>query len=72
MYKDRGISSDTVLSFALGYAPDQWEGLSHYLLKQGYTERELVVGGLAREREEKNNGGMLEGNSSGVYDYFRN
>ncbi|HEY5003429.1 MAG TPA: DNA primase [Ktedonobacteraceae bacterium] len=70
--QSRGISSDTVLSFALGYAPDQWEGLSHYLLTQGYTERELVVGGLAREREEKSNGGMLEGNSGGVYDYFRN
>ncbi|MBA2391800.1 MAG: DNA primase [Ktedonobacteraceae bacterium] len=68
----RGISSDTVLSFALGYAPDQWEGLSHYLLKQGYTERELVVGGLAREREEKSGGGTLGGNSVGVYDYFRN
>jgi DNA primase len=70
--QSRGISSDTVLSFALGYAPDQWEGLSHYLLTQGYTERELVVGGLAREREEKSSGGILEGNSGGVYDYFRN
>ena len=69
--QSRGISSDTVLSFALGYAPDQWDGLSRYLLNQGYTERELVVGGLAREREEKN-GGMSEGNSGGVYDYFRN
>ena len=49
----------------------KWDGLSHYLLKQGYTERELVMGGLAREREEKS-GGMSDGNSGGVYDYFRN
>ena len=67
--QSRGISSDTVLSFALGYAPDQWEGLAHYLLSQGYTERELVMGGLARERDTNE---MSEGNSSGVYDYFRN
>jgi DNA primase len=70
--QSRGISSDTVLSFALGYAPDQWEGLSHYLLSQGYSERELVMGGLAREREERNANEPLEANSSGVYDYFRN
>src|SRR5438552_8666676 len=68
----RGISSGSVLSFALGYAPDQWDGLSHYLLGQGYTERELVMGGLAREREEQGHGGMAGGHSSGVYDYFRN
>ncbi len=68
----RGISSDSVLSFVLGYAPDQWEGLSHYLLGQGYTERELVMGGLAREREELPNGEISGGHSSGVYDYFRN
>ncbi len=70
--QSRGISSDSVLSFALGYAPDQWEGLSHYLLGQGYTERELVMGGLAREREEYNNGELVGRHSGGVYDYFRN
>jgi DNA primase len=63
----RGISSDTVMSFALGYAPDQWEALSHYLLGQGYSERELVIGGLARERQDDQQGGY----GGGVYDYFR-
>ncbi len=70
--QSRGISSASVLSFTLGYAPDQWEGLAHYLLGQGYTERELVMGGLAREREQQGNGEISEGHSSGVYDYFRN
>src|SRR6266516_7864941 len=63
----RGISSDSVMSFALGYAPDQWEALSHYLLGQGYSERELVMGGLARERQDDQQGGY----GGGVYDYFR-
>src|SRR5207249_11987308 len=42
---------------------------------QGYTERELVMGGLARERDEFRERSGSEGNgggSGGVYDYFRN
>ncbi len=62
--QSRGISADSVMAFSLGYAPDQWDSLSRYLLAQGYTARELVSAGLAREREEERAGG--------VYDYFRN
>src|SRR5947199_3330067 len=61
-----GISADTVVTFSLGYAPEQWDGLSRFLLGRGYTERELVNGGLARDRD-----GGLGGSSSGIYDYFR-
>jgi DNA primase len=60
---ERGISPESVVTFSLGYAPDNWDGLSSYLLGRGYSERELVDGGLARERE---------GVSGGVHDYFRN
>jgi DNA primase len=68
--QERGISSDTVIAFGLGYAPDHWDSLSRYLLAQGYTERELVMGGLAREREGVEGGG--DGAGMGAYDYFRN
>ncbi len=61
--QSRGISTDSVMAFSLGYAPEQWDSLSRYLLAQGYTARELVSAGLAREREER---------AGGVYDYFRN
>ena len=64
--QSRGISADTVVMFSLGYAPDQWDTLAHYLLGRGYTERELVQGGLARDRE----GGPGD-TGGGVYDYFR-
>jgi DNA primase len=67
--QSRGISADSVISFGLGYAPDQWDNLSHYLLGQGYTERELVIGGLARERESTES---IVGREGTVYDYFRN
>jgi DNA primase len=64
----RGINTESVLAFSLGYAPDRWDALSNYLLAQGYTERELVMGGLAREREHES--GETQGR--GIYDYFRN
>jgi len=73
--ESRGISAETVLTFSLGYAPDRWDALSSYLLKQGYSERELVMGGLAREREHEGQDGQDAGEmraGSGVYDYFRN
>ncbi len=67
--QSRGISTDSVLAFSLGYAPDSWDNLSRYLLGQGYIARELVSGGLARERaEEKGDAG----GARGIYDYFRN
>jgi DNA primase len=65
--QERGISSESVMSFGLGYAPDRWDGLSSYLLNLGYTSDELIMGGLARAREQE----AGETNSRGVYDYFR-
>jgi len=66
--QERGISSDSVVAFSLGYAPEQWDSLSRYLLSRGYSERELVSGGLARDRD----GGLgTLGTGGGVYDYFR-
>ncbi|HLX56928.1 MAG TPA: CHC2 zinc finger domain-containing protein [Ktedonobacteraceae bacterium] len=78
--QSRGITSESVIAFSLGYAPEQWDGLSRYLLGHGYTERELVDGGLAREREmgaasgvsHGEVGGEGEDRGGGVYDYFRN
>lgn len=66
--QERGISSESVIAFGLGYAPDRWDGLSSYLLGLGYTGGELISGGLARARDYE--GG--EANGRGVYDYFRN
>jgi DNA primase len=76
--QSRGISAESVMSFSLGYAPEHWDSLSRYLLGQGYTEYELVNGGLARPREvgkvQVGSGVSVVGReqSGGVYDYFRN
>ncbi len=75
--QSRGISSDSVIAFGLGYAPNQGNALSSFLLGRGYAEYELVNGGLARTREGAGNTGgvgSVEGTgeaSGGVYDYFR-
>jgi DNA primase len=65
--QERGISADTVVAFGLGCAGERWDDLSHYLLEHGYTEHELVSGGLARWRESEEQPGMRDG----IYDYFR-
>ncbi len=69
--QSRGISSESVVAFSLGYAPDRREGLSSYLLGQGYTESELVSGGLARMRDGGIGDSVGTGIGGGIYDYFR-
>jgi len=45
---ERGISSETISFFHLGYAPDQWRFLSTYLQKKKqFRTEELEAGGLA-------------------------
>lgn len=66
--QSRGISMESIIAFGLGYAPERWDTLSRYLQGLGYSERELVEGGLARAREEREVSGVTGG---GVYDYFR-
>ena len=44
--KKRGISSDAVMRFGIGYAPSEWEALKHHLGEQGFTPEELVEAGL--------------------------
>ncbi|GCF06689.1 DNA primase [Dictyobacter arantiisoli] len=66
--QSRGISADSVQLFSLGYVGDQWDGLTRFLLGQGYSEQELVTGGVARWRESD----TLGGERNGIYDYFRN
>ena len=66
--QSRGISMDSIVAFGIGCALDQRDGLTKYLLSQGYSEQELIIGGLTRERE----GAEQEGRGGRVYDYFRN
>lgn len=49
--KRRGLSNATIKSFGLGYAPDSWTALIDFMKSKGYTEDELLEGGLAVKRD---------------------
>lgn len=48
----RGIAAATVEAFQLGYAPESWDALSHFLAERGYTAEEIFAAGLTVERED--------------------
>lgn len=60
--RKRGYTPLTVKRFGMGYAPNDWQKLSAYLLSKGFTEDELAAAFLASK--SKKNGQM--------YDIFRN
>ena len=57
----RGLSTQTVNRFGLGFSPNEWSALMDAIQKQGYTQKELLDAGLA-----------VNGKKGGVYDRFRN
>ena len=57
----RGLSTQTVNRFGLGFSPNEWSALMDAMQKQGYTQKELLDAGLA-----------VNGQKGGVYDRFRN
>ncbi len=57
----RGIPADLVSLFRLGAAPNAWDVLVTHLARKGFTEAEMLEGGLALRRKS----------GSGVVDRFR-
>jgi DNA primase len=45
--KTRGLSKDIVQEFRIGYAPTSGDALTQFLLKKGFTKKELSDAGLA-------------------------
>ncbi len=59
---ERKISEDSIKKWRIGYAPDVWQGLSDFLVSQGYKREEILRTGLSVRKE---------GDSSQTYDRFR-
>jgi len=57
----RGLLPKTVSDFQLGFSLNSWEALKQYLVEKGYSESELVTAGL-----------LIEGETGGTHDRFRN
>jgi DNA primase len=46
---DRGFQAADAAHFGLGYAPNEWEALVGHLRSKGFTDKEMITGGLASE-----------------------
>ncbi|MCI8755633.1 MAG: DNA primase [Oscillospiraceae bacterium] len=57
--RQRGLTSDTIIHFGLGYAPNSWREARNYLIGKGFTEEEIIASGIAVKGRQ------------GVYDQFR-
>lgn len=57
----RELSAETIATFQLGYALDEWEALKSHFIERGYSAEELLAAGLIVERD----------NGSPGYDRFR-
>ncbi|AZU00980.1 DNA primase [Brevibacterium linens] len=55
----RGFPAESSRVFGIGFAPKSWDGLTTHLRRAGFTDEEILAGGLASE------GGR------GIYDRFR-
>ena len=60
----RGLTAEIVKKFALGYAPDGWDNLLKYLLKKGYSHKQIEEAGLITLKDGMN--GQVK-----AYDRFR-
>ncbi|MBI2415953.1 MAG: DNA primase [Candidatus Kerfeldbacteria bacterium] len=56
----RGISTDAIVSFGLGYSHDRWDDVLVHLRQQGYSEADIFAAGLSIKRDQ-----------GGYYDRFR-
>ena len=52
--KNRGMSEEFIRNYKLGYALDDWNALSDFMLKKGYTEKELIEVALIKVGEKGN------------------
>ncbi len=49
----RGVNAESVERFQLGYSPNAFDALRQHLLERGFTDEELLEGGLIIESEGK-------------------
>ncbi|RJE47137.1 MULTISPECIES: DNA primase [unclassified Dehalobacter] len=64
-FEHRGIGSEVIRDFRLGFAPDRWDGLIRELADKGVAPEELAQFGLAVRRETSEQ-------EISYYDRFRN
>lgn len=61
----RGISKKSIETFSLGWSPNQWQSVSKFLLKKGFSPEDLEIAGLIIGNSK------FEIRNSKFYDRFR-
>ena len=61
----RGITEETIATFHIGYAKNEWRDLFMYLAQKGYQPEEMMEAGLVIEAKDDH------GKTKGWYDHFR-
>lgn len=61
LIKDRHLNKQSLKDFQIGYAPENYEALSRFLIGRGFSEEELIKGSLAGKSTR----------GQGIYDLFR-
>ncbi|MFJ3215147.1 DNA primase [Kitasatospora sp. NPDC086801] len=54
---ERGFDEEAARTFGVGYAPVGWEHLVRYLRGKGFTDKEILLGGLASQGQR---GGLID------------
>ncbi|MBI2436171.1 MAG: DNA primase [Candidatus Magasanikbacteria bacterium] len=62
----RGLTDDTISTWQVGFIPDQWDLLTKYLFKKGFSIDDLIASGLTIKRDGADTQSMR-----GFYDRFR-
>lgn len=52
--KSRGVNTETIKTFNLGYAPDSWTILQEHLFKKGYSQDYVKLSGLIKRNDRQN------------------
>lgn len=63
---NRGLKNETIEEWQIGFIPEQWDLLTQYLLKKGFSIDDLVASGLTIKRD-----GADATSGRGFYDRFR-
>lgn len=49
-FEQRGLTQETIATWKLGFSPDSYKALKEKMVKEGFTEKELLNGGLLNQR----------------------
>jgi DNA primase len=62
IFETRGFPKEIAEKFGIGYAPEEFHALEQYLLKKGFSRKDMLNAGVATTKDER---------AEAVYDKFR-